>query len=291
MGIPLVSVICLCYNHAPYLRQSLESILCQETDFDFEVIIHDDASMDNSATIISEYEYMYPKQVFSILQKENLSKSKRCFRDFVYPKLRGEFTAICEGDDYWCCQKKIQRQISYMRNHPECSMTASAAYVSVDETIIYNDKRSDVEKDFTADEVIGGGGDFLTTATLCCRTEYVLELPAFRSKAIVGDYPLAILMALKGIVHYFPEVMAVYRYMRPGSWTAMHSKEADKQKLKTWYEAEIAMYSRILAYTGGKYKNTIRQRQLMFEDKLWKLDLYSINEYLERISYLENPDG
>lgn len=290
MDKPLVSVICLSYNHAPYLRQALDGMLCQKTDFDYEIIIHDDASTDDSAVIISEYKRMYPKQVYSILQKENLSKSKQSFRTFVYPKLRGEFTAICEGDDYWCCQEKLQRQIDYMRSHSECSMTASAANIMVDEAIVYDDRRSDVERDFTADEVIGGGGDFLATATLCCRTKYLLELPAFRTKAIVGDYPLVILMALKGIVHYFPEAMAVYRYMRPGSWTAMHWKDDDKQRKKTWYEAEIAMYSRVLAYAGDRCRNTIRQRQLMFEDHLWNLGLYDLSDYLERVAQLEHPD-
>ena len=99
---PTVSICCITYNHAPYIRSALDGFLMQETDFAYEILIHDDASTDGTADIIREYTARYPDIIKPILREENqYSKGISNISIFNFPRARGEFIAMCEGDDYW----------------------------------------------------------------------------------------------------------------------------------------------------------------------------------------------
>ena len=119
---PLVSICCLAYNHEPYIRECLDGMLMQRTTFKFEILIHDDASTDNTAKIIKEYAEKYPTIIKPILQTENqYSKGKGILAPFVYPKAKGKYIALCEGDDYWIDPYKLQKQVDFLENNKEFS--------------------------------------------------------------------------------------------------------------------------------------------------------------------------
>ena len=127
-----VSVICLAYNHEKYIRECLDSILNQKTTFRYEVVIHDDASTDNTANIIQLYEKKYPGIITAIYQKENqYSKGVAIIEEKMLDYASGKYVAFCECDDKWIDFSKLQRQYEYMEAHPECSMC-------VHNTIIHN---------------------------------------------------------------------------------------------------------------------------------------------------------
>ena len=118
----MVSVCCLAYNHEPYIRDCLEGFVKQKTDFKYEVLIHDDASTDKTAEIIREYEDKYPELIKPIYQTENQwSKGVPLTNTFLYARANGKYYAICEGDDYWCDENKLQKQFDFMQAHPEYS--------------------------------------------------------------------------------------------------------------------------------------------------------------------------
>lgn len=123
--MPLVSVCCITFNHAPYIRQAMDSFLAQETDFDYEIVVHDDCSTDGTADILRSYAETNPGRVRLILQPENVySRGERdIFRNVVFPVARGSYLAICEGDDYWTDPRKLQKQVDYMEANPDCAMT------------------------------------------------------------------------------------------------------------------------------------------------------------------------
>ncbi|MFK2238497.1 glycosyltransferase family 2 protein [Bacteroides fragilis] len=108
---PLVSIFCITYNHSSYIRQCLDGFLIQKTNFPFEVLIHDDASTDDTAGIIKEYEAKYPDIIKPIYQVEN-QYSKGLDINIVYnlPRARGKYIAMCEGDDYWIDPLKLQNK-------------------------------------------------------------------------------------------------------------------------------------------------------------------------------------
>jgi glycosyltransferase involved in cell wall biosynthesis len=116
---PLVSVICPAYNHEKYIGQAIESFLSQETDFAFEVIIHDDASTDLTVSIVSEYKNKYPKIIQVVLQKVNQYSKGFKISPILLPYTKGKYIAFCEGDDYWIDPKKLKKQVDILNNNKQ----------------------------------------------------------------------------------------------------------------------------------------------------------------------------
>ena len=200
---PLVSVITLVYNHENYLRDYFNGILIQKTNFKFEVLIHDDASTDNSARIIKEYVDKYPDVFIPIFQTENQhSQGVHICDTFLYPKAKGKYIALCEGDDYWIDPLKLQKQVDYMEVHDKCSMTCSdAKVVSPDGELDW--RRIAYSGLLTLEDIVLNGGLYINTVSILFRGDIIRDAPSFMCNCHVGDYPLQIFMALKVTVFYF----------------------------------------------------------------------------------------
>lgn len=221
---PLVSIRCTTYNHEPYIRDAIEGFLMQETDFPFEIIIHDDASMDGTADIIKEYEAKYPRLIKPIYQVENQhSKGGGRISKILNEKMRGQYVAVCEGDDYWTDPLKLQIQIDEMRKYPECDICFHSA------TMIYHDK-SRPDKVFSRPrkgsgiiplgEVIRGGGGFMATASIVLEKTVLENLPDwYYTTAPIGDLFWQIYGSKRGGALFIDRNMAAYRAMVPGSWS------------------------------------------------------------------------
>lgn len=116
----VVSVICTAYNQEAYIKDALDGFLMQKTSFPFEIIVHDDASTDNTAKIIREYEAKYPELFVNIYQKENqYSKNNGDVARIVFKAARGKYIAFCEGDDYWIDPLKLQKQVDFLDNNTQ----------------------------------------------------------------------------------------------------------------------------------------------------------------------------
>ena len=125
----LVSIDCTTYNHGKYISDALDSFLMQNTNFKYEILVHDDASTDDTPKIIKEYESIYPDLIKPIYQKENQYSKGLRVSGINLRRARGKYIAVCEGDDYWIDPYKLQKQVDYMESHPECSMCTHAAYI------------------------------------------------------------------------------------------------------------------------------------------------------------------
>lgn len=124
---PLVSVWVNTYNHEKYVRDCLEGIVCQKTDFPFEVLIIDDASTDSTPQIILEYAERYPALIKPILGKSNwYSQQKNRYIEQLLPLSRGKYVTCCEGDDYWIYEGRMQALVSFLDTHPKHSVCAHA---------------------------------------------------------------------------------------------------------------------------------------------------------------------
>jgi len=124
MNNPLVSISCLSYNHVLFIRECLDSFLMQKTNFDFEIIIHDDGSTDGTKEVIEEYRVKYPSIIFPVYQTENqYSKGVRgMMAKFNFPRCKGKYIALCEGDDYWTDPLKLQKQVDFLENNQDFSI-------------------------------------------------------------------------------------------------------------------------------------------------------------------------
>lgn len=143
---PLVSVCCLVYNHAPFLRECFEGFVMQKTNFSIEILVHDDASTDGSQEIIKEYTAKYPTLFKPIYQKENqYSKGGGIMQKYLYPRAKGKYIALCEGDDYWTDPYKLQKQVDFLETHLDYSLCCHRYR-------IYNQNTDTWEDDYVAEK-------------------------------------------------------------------------------------------------------------------------------------------
>jgi len=254
--LPLVSIDCITYNHAPYLRQCLEGIMMQKTDFSFEVLIHDDASTDGTQDIIREYEAMYPDVIKPIYQTENqYSKGLSISRTFNFPRARGRYVALCEGDDYWIDPYKLQKQVDFLESHHDYVMCCSDAVVSSPEGEL-DWCRYGKDADISVKDMVLGGGDFIQTASQIFRKTLIeKDYP----KSCIGDYPLQIFAVLNGKVRWFAEKQVVYRFNSVGSWTSALRTRPLEQRLPMLV-SEFAMLEQMNELSGGKYAAHFHRR-------------------------------
>lgn len=241
-----VSIICTAYNHENYIRDALESFVNQNTTFKYEVIIHDDASTDNTAKIIREYEEKYPEIIKSIYQEENQYSKRGTFfmQEYMYPLIRGAYVAFCEGDDYWLDNNKLQKQFDFMEANPEYSACVHAV-----ENV---EKASESNCDLLIRDIICYGGKIYQTSSLFCRNKYLFELPEFVSSIkTVLDYPLAIYLRIQGKIRYLSETMSYYRVATPGSWTVQVSRDPEKWIVTA--DEIISMLKEADVFSDGQY--------------------------------------
>lgn len=143
MKSPVVSISCVTYNHENYIRQCLDGFLMQVCSFDFEILIHDDASTDGTRIIIEEYQKKYPEIIKPIFQEENqYSKGIRSFNArFNFPRAKGKYIALCDGDDYWSDSLKLQKQFECLENNPDIVLCCHRTSQLINEIeVVSNDR-------------------------------------------------------------------------------------------------------------------------------------------------------
>ena len=217
---PLVSISCITYNHAPYIRQCLDGFMMQQTNFAFEVLIHDDASTDGTTEIIKEYEAKYPDIIKPIYEEENQwVKGRRGSVVFNFPRAKGKYIALCEGDDYWTDPLKLQKQVGILESSEKyviCSTDyqtfnqkdgIQGSSLAINELIEYN-----------IDNLIVGDWFFHPLTVMFRRTS--LDLAKLNSYKNTIDIILFYeILKDRGLGVFLPEVTSVYRLHSKGIWS------------------------------------------------------------------------
>lgn len=262
----MVSVCCLVYNHEKYLRQCLDGFVAQKTNFKFEVLIHDDASTDSSPEIIREYEEKYPDMIKPIYQTENqYSKGVKIGWVYQYPRAQGKYIALCEGDDYWTDEYKLQKQFDALEKNPEAVFCAHRVICvtedgkKLDESIISEPDQSCV---LSSEELlhllIEEAAYIFHTTSLFWKSDITKKicnnLPRFIQDAPVGDVPLMIFLSSQGECVFLDEAMSCYRLNSMGSW----SNRVRKNDYANLCRGRIVMWSRINDYFENKYDRSIK---------------------------------
>lgn len=230
--IPLVSIDCITYNHASYIRDAIEGFLMQKTNFAFEVLIHDDASTDSTAAIIKEYEIKYPEIIKPIYQVENqYSKKDGTIGRIQRGRAKGKYYAICEGDDYWTDPYKLQKQVDFLEANPDYGMVHTAYQK-------YNEEVNKFER-FKVHNILTGsifedllkGENFIATLTVLVRTSILrdvselIAIPKIANNWKMGDLPLWLGVSRVSKIGYISDTTAVYRLLNE---SASHSKDLYK---------------------------------------------------------------
>lgn len=256
----MVSILCATYNHELYLERAVDGFLNQETDFAYEIIIHDDASVDNTRRIIEKYARDYPDAIKPIYQTENqYSKGKKITLDFMVPKSRGKYVALCEGDDFWMDSHKLQKQVDYMESHPKCSLVVHDA-VRVFEngatkgpySAKYSLKGSRI---LTLDNVVSDLGAF-PLASMMFRRSFYCEHFEFLNTVRNFDYLIKTMLATSGYVYYIGEAMAAYRENAKGSWS--ERVQSSDEKAVEHLKESIVTFEKLDSYTLKAFSSTLK---------------------------------
>lgn len=215
----LVTVWMITYNHELYLEKALDSVLNQKTNFNFNVVIGDDYSSDNTRSIIKSFEYKYPNIIKAVYNESNKGAYYNAHSKTM-PLCEGKYIAPLEGDDYWIDPYKLQKQVDFLENNPDYGMVCTdynRFYQKSGEVkencFRLKQYKSEVKfEDYILDRSTIG------TATVMFRKSlydsYVRDIPdAVRSSFNVGDTPMWLYFALKSRIGVLPDVTAVYRIL------------------------------------------------------------------------------
>ena len=285
---PMVSIRCPAYNHEEYIANCLDGFLMQETNFPFEIVVHDDASTDRTAEIIREYEAKYPTIMRPIYETENQYRNGLT-RKIMDSHMRGKYIATCEGDDYWCAPDKLQKQVDFLETHPDYSACvhnftrfdhrSGEGKVMFPQTegsfdnIIATEGQGSAYRghdgDVCFDDIITRWcvNNFYQAASWVFHRKIYFDMPEFfKSLKIVSDWRWMIYFMLVGKVYYFKDVMSVYRFMLSGSWTSKNLTSTEM--LMKGCVGEVESFRRLDAYSHKKYHSSFRWAINRREDKL-----------------------
>lgn len=211
----LVTVQCLTYNHEPYIRQCLEGFLMQQTDFYFEVIVHDDASTDGTANIIREYAEKYPNIIKPILETENQwSKNDGSLERIMKEHTHGKYIALCEGDDYWIDVYKLQKQVDFLETHEEYGLVHTNCMIAYE-------KKNFILEPFQKEGVPNGNvykqileRNFISTLTVVYRANLLKYAEQEIGNIRYWDRMMWICFSRYTNFYYLNENTAVYRVLK-----------------------------------------------------------------------------
>ncbi|MBJ7429339.1 MAG: glycosyltransferase [Bacteroidia bacterium] len=205
MSEPIVSVCLITYNHAKYIAQAIESVLMQQTNYEWELVIADDFSTDGTREIIKEYKTKYPEKIKLILQEKNVGANKNWIDLLSYPK--SKYIAYFEGDDYWIDKNKLQKQIDFLESNPDYGMVHTGYKRLIE-------KKNSFSFSYTKQPLSDNIFDFLlnnlncvATLTVCFRSslfkDYVNKIDPINKSWKLGDLPLWLFIAKTNKVKFF----------------------------------------------------------------------------------------
>jgi len=269
-----VSIVCISYNHEKYIKRALEGFAMQKVDFRVEIIIGDDASTDRTQEIISEFKASHKMDITAVLRKSNIGVNKNLFD--LLNRAKGEYIALCEGDDYWTDPLKIARQVALMDSKPAYALCFHPVHIVEDEKVtaeIY-------PKSITQEELTKTGllkRNLMQTSSVMYRNMGPYKLV---EDILPLDYYLHLHHAKHGEIGFIHDAMSIYRHHAGGIWQ-------DKSKVWNNYkEKHLKMYHEIAKlYPEEEYRAIIDDDiDQAIENIIWYAsnDKFSVDKVLDK---------
>ncbi len=259
-----LSVLLVTYNHEEYIEEALESILIQKFNDNYEIVVADDLSTDNTVKIINKYKEIYPEKIRILVSNKNLGITKNYERGFKACK--GEYIAVLEGDDYWTTPEKLQKHVDFLDNHRDCVLSFNRFIVSSVELKIRNIQPWFTNSEYELIQVTDLiKNNFIGNFSTCVyRADIIgkIDNSLFKVKNVY-DWMFNIVVGGYGKIGYLPEVMSVYRLHEKGTWT----QKSQVDKLKEIIES-IEIYDE---YLEGVYEQEFNEHKTRLYAKLNQL--------------------
>ena len=274
MPEPMVTVRTSTYQHGPYIKQCIEGVLMQKTTFPFEFIIGEDFSTDGTRGTVFEYAKKYPDIIRVITADYNVgmkANGQRCIR-----ASRGKYMAICEGDDYWTYPYKLQKQVDFLEKNRNYSMCCHNAVIINEGRDILPSIFSNLIRDIDINISDIVNKWIIPTASIVFKRDCIVDYPQWTSKIYSGDLTLSLLLADKGKIRIFKDIMSVYRKSFVGE--SMTAKM--RGKFLFMQQQHILLLKYFNEETKGKYSNILNKRIVCLQREVKFYKLRSKNVFL-----------
>jgi len=279
-----VSVCIITYNHEKFIAQAIDSVLMQEVDFDYEIIIGEDDSTDNTRNIVKEYKERYPEKIRLFLNDRknviyiNGRPTGRWNFTNNLKHAKGEYIAILEGDDYWTSPHKLQKQVDFLDSHPDFTICSHNVHIK------YEDQKKPMVQWLGSDhqevmdlEYLLGEGPGGATCSLVFRKDALGELPDWYYKIRSGDTALQILCASNGKMKYFRNVMGIYRKHSAGFSVLKPDSQAE---IDRYYWQGPVKQEIINKHFNYRYDKLIRKKLIRYYSNLINAHLNNIGRHI-----------
>jgi glycosyltransferase involved in cell wall biosynthesis len=264
-----LSVLIPTFNHGKFIAQTLEGALEQITDFDFEIIIGDDASTDDNALIINDFAKKNPDKIRAFLHNENLGPREprelggKNNVGFLFSECKGEYIALCEGDDYWTNPLKLQKAVDFLESNQDFALCHHQLEIIYQDNSISHPFNSENQQDTSMlEDLLRDESWFLGTASTVFRNVFKNGMPDWWWKSASGDLGIFIEVAKHGKIKYFPETMGCYR-KHSGGMTNIHTPQNQfflRNRMEMFKDLDKYFdfkYHEILFKTIEKYQNQL----------------------------------
>jgi glycosyltransferase involved in cell wall biosynthesis len=243
-----LSVMIITYNHERFIARAIEGVLAQRVNFDYEIVIGEDCSTDGTRAVVMDFHRRYPGRILPLLRDQNMGGARNM--ETTLAACRGQYLALIEGDDYWTCPDKLQRQVDFLDAHRDCAICCHRVQI-LDEIGVGRSGvcPSHAAGSYTIENLLEE--NFVFTCTTVLRRDLYGPLPSCFLGMNVGDWPRLALVARKGTIELLDEVMAVYR-IHSGSIYSFLS--IPRQLLET-----TKMLTVLDKHLGLQYTRTIRR--------------------------------
>lgn len=288
--LPVVSISCITYNQKDYIQDALDSFLDQETDFPFEILVHDDCSTDGTTEIIREYEKRYPDIVKPMYEEINqyLNFGTGGTLEWNLPRARGKYLAMCEGDDFWVDNRKLQKQVDFLEKNPEYGMCYT------DFNILYQ-TTGVLEKSLFTTDPVRYRREYPSPEAWVIRNGYVAPpswlmrisaMPKDRIPTNDGTFVIFTHFLATSKVKCLPFVSATYRILEE---SAAHSKSYERmyQRMKTLLEVKF----RLIDYYGLKEETRAASIDKYYRTGLLQFVIHDKHEDVKEARKTLHPIG
>ncbi len=279
----MVSVWMITYNHEEFIAQAIESVLMQQTNFEFEIVIGEDCSTDRTLSICKDYQKKYPDKIRLITSPGNVGIAANGSRTLMACK--GKYVALLEGDDYWTDPTKLQRQVDILESNPGCVVCHHWQKLAMrGQTGQFVEMEYKKEgQGYYDDEVSDVGAIFsfkmrIQTRSVLFRNIFLHHpLPDWFNKVKFGDFTLYLILAKYGKFYFMKNAeMAVYRLTGDGASSIFNNHKGFITGNKAWLE--------IWAY-GLDFHNYEHEREAVNGMKLFisRIKSKTNDSFFERI--------
>ena len=255
-----VSVTIITYNQEKFIRQTLDSVLMQEGDFEYEIVIGEDCSTDNTRTILLDYQARHPSKIRLLLAEKN----QGLVRNFIdtYRACKGEYVATLDGDDYWTSPQKLDKQVTFLDSHRDFAMCFHpVAMVFEDGSRPSRIFPENQKETYDLKDILQS--NFIPTCSVMFRNNLFGSFPDwYQSFKFMEDWALYVLIAQHGKIGSMKEVMGVYRFHPMSTWSSLNEITRCRE--------EIEFYDCMKQHLGNRFRDIINS---MVDKRYYRLTL------------------